>query len=31
VPEVMVDRGQWRIIRRRQTLDELLSLEEGGS
>ena len=26
-PEVMVDRGEWRVIRRRQTLDELLSLE----
>jgi diaminopimelate decarboxylase len=28
-PEVMVEKGQWRVIRRRQTLDELLSLEEG--
>lgn len=27
-PEVMTDHGQWRVIRRRQTLDELLSLEE---
>jgi diaminopimelate decarboxylase len=27
-PEVMVERGEWRVIRRRQTLDELLSLEE---
>ena len=27
-PEVMLDGDQWRIIRRRQTLDELLSLEE---
>jgi diaminopimelate decarboxylase len=26
-PEVLVDGDQWRIIRRRQTLDELLSLE----
>jgi len=26
-PEVMIDGAQWRIIRRRQTLDELLSLE----
>ena len=26
-PEVLIDGGQWRIIRRRQTLDELLSLE----
>ncbi len=26
-PEVMADQGQWRVIRRRQTLDELLSLE----
>ena len=27
-PEVLVDRGQWRIIRRRQTLDDMLGLEE---
>jgi diaminopimelate decarboxylase len=26
-PEVMTDQGPWRVIRRRQTLDELLSLE----
>jgi diaminopimelate decarboxylase len=26
-PEVMIERGEWRVIRRRQTLDELLSLE----
>jgi diaminopimelate decarboxylase len=26
-PEVMTEHGQWRVIRRRQTLDELLSLE----
>lgn len=26
-PEVMVDNGQWRIIRRRQTLDDVLALE----
>ena len=26
-PEVMVERGEWRVIRRRQTLDELLALE----
>jgi len=26
-PEVLTDQGQWRVIRRRQTLDELLSLE----
>jgi diaminopimelate decarboxylase len=26
-PEVMVDDGQWRIIRRRQTLDDVLALE----
>ena len=26
-PEVLIDGDQWRIIRRRQTLDELLSLE----
>lgn len=27
-PEVLVDGGQWRVIRRRQTLEEMLSLEE---
>jgi len=27
-PEVMIEGGDWRVIRRRQTLDELLSLEE---
>ncbi len=27
-PEVMVEHGEWRVIRRRQTLDELLSLEQ---
>ncbi|MEY4634653.1 MAG: Diaminopimelate decarboxylase [Acidobacteriota bacterium] len=27
-PEVMVENGEWRVIRRRQTLDELLALEE---
>jgi diaminopimelate decarboxylase len=27
-PEVLVDAGQWRIIRRRQTLDDMLSLEQ---
>ena len=26
-PEVLMDGGQWRVVRRRQTLDELLSLE----
>jgi diaminopimelate decarboxylase len=26
-PEVMIEGGEWRVIRRRQTLDELLSLE----
>jgi len=26
-PEVMVDAGHWRVIRRRQTLDDMLSLE----
>lgn len=26
-PEVLVDAGQWRIIRRRQTLDDVLALE----
>lgn len=28
IPEVLVDRGQARLIRRRQTLDELLTLED---
>ncbi|MGE0040725.1 MAG: diaminopimelate decarboxylase [Vicinamibacterales bacterium] len=27
-PEVLVDGGAWRVIRRRQTLDDLLALEE---
>jgi diaminopimelate decarboxylase len=27
-PEVMVDAGEWRVIRRRQTLDDVLALEE---
>jgi diaminopimelate decarboxylase len=27
-PEVMVDDGSWRVIRRRQTLDDMLRLEE---
>ncbi len=27
-PEVLIDGGEWRVIRRRQTLDELLALEE---
>jgi diaminopimelate decarboxylase len=27
-PEVLVDGGQWRVIRRRQTLDDMLRLEE---
>jgi diaminopimelate decarboxylase len=27
-PEVLVDEGHWRVIRRRQTVDDLLSLEE---
>jgi diaminopimelate decarboxylase len=27
-PEVLVDDGRWRIIRRRQTLDDMLSLEQ---
>jgi diaminopimelate decarboxylase len=26
-PEVLVDQGKWRIIRRRQTLDDVLALE----
>ena len=27
-PEVIVDDGEWRLVRRRQTIDDLLSLEE---
>jgi diaminopimelate decarboxylase len=27
-PEVLVDQGRWRVIRRRQTLDDMLRLEE---
>jgi diaminopimelate decarboxylase len=27
-PEVLVDNGEWRVIRRRQTLDDMLALEE---
>jgi diaminopimelate decarboxylase len=27
-PEVLVDKGTWRVIRRRQTIDDLLALEE---
>jgi diaminopimelate decarboxylase len=27
-PEVLVDGGQWRVVRRRQTIDEMLALEE---
>jgi diaminopimelate decarboxylase len=26
--EVLVDKGEWRLIRRRQTVDDLLSLEQ---
>jgi hypothetical protein len=26
-PEVLVDEGQWRVVRRRQTLDDVLALE----
>jgi diaminopimelate decarboxylase len=26
-PEVLVDEGRWRVIRRRQTLDDVLALE----
>ena len=25
--EVLIDRGEWRVIRRRQTIDDMLSLE----
>jgi diaminopimelate decarboxylase len=28
-PEILVDGGTWRVIRRRQTLDDMLALEEG--
>jgi diaminopimelate decarboxylase len=28
LPEVLVDQGGWRVIRRRQTLDDMLRLEE---
>jgi diaminopimelate decarboxylase len=27
-PEVLVDEGRWRVIRRRQTLDDMLALED---
>jgi hypothetical protein len=27
-PEVLVDGGQWRVIRRRQTLDDMRRLEQ---
>ena len=27
--EVMVDGGRWRVIRRRQTVDDMLALEDG--
>lgn len=27
-PEVLIDGGQWRVVRRRQTIDEMLALEE---
>jgi diaminopimelate decarboxylase len=27
-PEVLIDKGTWRVIRRRQTLDDMLRLEE---
>jgi len=27
-PEVLVDEGRWRVIRRRQTIDDMLALEE---
>jgi diaminopimelate decarboxylase len=26
-PEVLVDEGRWRVIRRRQTIDDMLALE----
>jgi diaminopimelate decarboxylase len=29
-PEVLADRGAWRVIRRRQTLEDMLALEEDG-
>jgi len=27
-PEVLVDDGRWRVVRRRQTIDDMLALEE---
>jgi diaminopimelate decarboxylase len=27
-PEVLVDSGSWRVIRRRQTVDDMIRLEE---
>ena len=30
-PEVLVDEGAWRVIRRRQTIEDMLALEEPGS
>ena len=30
-PEVLVDNGRWRVIRRRQTLDDMLRLEDAGA
>jgi diaminopimelate decarboxylase len=26
-PEVLVDGGEWRVVRRRQTIDDLVALE----
>ena len=28
-PEVLVDNGTWRVIRRRQTVEDMIALEEG--
>jgi diaminopimelate decarboxylase len=30
-PEVLMDGSEWRVIRRRQTLDDMLALEEPGA
>ena len=30
-PEVLVDQGQWEVVRRRQTVDDMLALEHAGT
>ena len=27
---VLIDNGRWRVIRRRQTIDDMLTMESGG-